>query len=99
MKYLFKEGETKGISPVECYQTCFYDMTRTDAGCCGELFQGVEEFSPDSFLMYLETEEEKHDETRCRTFVRMKDGSVYEMYLRRVELPDELNYFWGGYND
>lgn len=102
MKYLFEEGNSKGTSPVKCYQTCFYDMTRVDAGCCGEFFReedNEEASDTRDFLMYLETKEEEKDETRSRTFVHMKDGSIYEMFLRKVELPNELNYFWGGYND
>lgn len=97
MKYIFHDGRTKGEYPVETFHIAWYDMTTKNKRCFDESFYTKDQFDPNELLSYLETKENKRDNDRCRIFVNMKNGDIYEMKLKKIDKKkiQDYSYFWG----
>jgi len=99
MKYIFHEGEPIGEYPVEHFHICWYDGTNAmDDRCFDESFEEPENFTYSS-LAYVETEEEQLSfGDHSRVFAHMKDGSIYELELRKLTEEEfaECSDFHGG---
>lgn len=66
---------------IDKYHVAFYDMTR-GGSCFDESF--IKPGELEKVMWYVETDEAENCEDRCRVFVEMTDGDVYELKLVKL---------------
>lgn len=93
MKYIFHGNSDKGEYPVASYSLVCYDMTKEGNPCFDEQPIKAEDFDPHEYLTFLATEENNLDLNRFRIFAEMKNGSLYELILRKVDTSEDTSLF------
>lgn len=93
MKYIFHKDSDKGEYPVASYLLTCYDMTKEGNPCFDEQLIKAEDFDPHKYFTFLDTEENNLDLNRFRVFAEMKNGSLYELILKKVNASEDINLF------